>query len=1104
MDMQGNAGLASKAAEAAMQEAVKKAQAQAAKGENKGEGVSGKTDSNLVQANFHVKEKDLDLGAMPKPLASEEVIKRAKALLKLTKEQVAAAVPAEVLLGATGAAKQRLLDLHYRMWTTILSAVAEGKVIDFKSDGDGTKHYKNPTMVASTSSQSSMLDKHWHRVLAQSLYFIGSKLGILSARPTEFAGLSMTSAEGQAGYSSSEEISAIVGQNAEIPYSLANPKDRVIANNIVRYGLSGGITSEPGKPLYISEDTKRFIELIKFINKINVPGLEKGFLNKFMEIRNNNGEPIRTAELKAIPRAFTLMPDLQGNQYINYMDLATKSRKEKWSSEKFIGEVEKLKLPLTPKLNAILDPKDPRAEMKLTELMRDGELACFTPHAIDYTNVERTDVRRKLYVALLAATRAPEVQKWANEKYGIPIGADLISINGKSISHIKDFSEKTIPDSEFHSFITELGKTGTHAKKEHTLINVIDNNQFYIEIAPRNTKDEVEPSFAKAISDKLYCIYAGDSGGSDAPAHAQAVINGGLAVVVRGLMGPTDIANKMVELLADPKNAGHPDQMVIVGDEKDNKYALVSNPSDVRSKSQWTEYFAKKYAPQIIQIDNIHLNNAFTAHVFSKLVEGQPGCDFKFNPNADWVKEVQSHAKERTRTLQTPDIGMQELGIVNSLSNKPKKSIEETLSFLTAIPILGPAIKKLVSIDNSRPIFANGVQAIGVGLVGSGAVATVARLSGHEKLFASMDKLQRNIFGFNNLISGIGRGLRNPTLYPLQFLGEMVAFASSRFPSTSFIGKTLFAVANGMLQIGRGNAAIQAENTILDGFKKGTEADVKKVFGEADFKKYGNLRPLAAELTNARTANIKRLKPMMGEFLATALADVKQGLDMAGQFLKVKGFRHGFLTSLFKNSGVTKTSMTSGKDYTNVASVGHAYAASGVLATGLSFLSLALHKAKKESPLLENVLTSVETIASTFGMVTAARHVEQDAHGYPRQFTDTQGRQVQFNPEKSGFLQRLGAQAMAASSLFLGTSVGKDLLTTAVGLNLMGVGEELNPTLEMGAISQKRKEQKYANDSWDMKLKPKEIIEFVKANRGEAANDSNIAAATSETAKKAA
>ncbi|MFM7458478.1 MAG: hypothetical protein ACKO3R_07455 [bacterium] len=1027
-----------------------------------------------LEAGFHVQDRNLNLGVMPKPLSPEEIQKRAKNLLKLTKEQVAALVPSEALLGATGVDKNRLLNIHHRLWTNVLTALAEGKKIDWKTDGDGTTCYKNPTMVASTSSQASLQDKHRRRLLAQALYFIRSQLGVLTARPGITAGLSMVAAEGKPGLSSSEEISAVIGQNAEIPYSQTNPKDKIIANNIAIYGLSGGITSEPGKPVKISEDTQRFMELMKFLNKSSLPGLEKGFLSKFLEIRDNNGEPIRTAEIKSVPAAFSLMSELTLNQYIGYMDLATKSRKEKWATEKFIKELDKLNLPLTPKLQAMLDPRDPLSEHKLTELLRDGTPACFTPHAIDWKNVERIDVQRKLYTLLLNATRHPEVQKWANEKYGIPIGEDLFSINNKSISHVKDFSETSFPNqAKFTEFIDDL-KNRPNAKKENTLINVIDNRQFYIEIAPANSKGDVVPNYSDSRKNNLHPVYGGDSPGSDASAQGQAVISGGLAVIVRGLMGPAHIADKMVELLAQSKNAGHPDQLIDLGA---NKYAKASNPSEIKEKSQWAAEFQKKYASQIVQIDNIHLNNAFAAHIFSELVKDKPGCQFKLDPSADWIKDLREQAL--TRTLQTPDIGMQELGINKSLSNKPITLLADKIK---GIPVLG-ALVGLASMYNSRPIFATGMKAVGVALMGSGTVAAAAKLSGHEELFKKMDKLQANIFGINNLVSGVARGLRSPMLYPLQTLGELVCFAASRFPSTSFNRKVLFALANGMLQIGRGNAAIQGENTILDTFKKGTEAEVKKVFGEEDFKNYGNLRPVAAELTNKRADTVKKLKPFMGEFFATAVADLKQGLEMAGQFVQVKGFRHGFLTSLVKNSGVTKTSQTSGMDYTNVASVGHAYAASGMIATGLSAVSIALHDLKKDNKVIETVLNTAETLASTFGMVTAARHVEQKAQGYPEMFTDVAGRQVNINPKQAGMWQKIGSQMMAAASLLQATPLGQLLVSSSLGPYLFGVGMQADADLEMGAINARRQAQKYTNDDWDMKQKPREVIHSVRANR---------------------
>jgi hypothetical protein len=176
-------------------------------------------------------------------------------------------------------------------------------------------------------------------------------------------------------------------------------------------------------------------------------------------------------------------------------------------------------------------------------------------------------------------------------------------------------------------------------------------------------------------------------------------------------------------------------------------------------------------------------------------------------------------------------------------------------------------------------------------------------------------------------------------------------------------------------------------------------------------------------------------------------------------------------------------------DYTNVASVGHAYAASGMIATGLSAVSVLLHGLKKDNKVLETVLNSVETLASTFGMVTAARHVEQKAQGYPEMFTDVAGRQVKINPKQAGMWQKIGAQMMAASSLFVGTPIGQLLVSSSLGPYLLGVGKQADADLEMGAINALRQAKKYTNDNWDMKHKPLEVINAVKANRLTAANN---------------
>lgn len=374
------------------------------------------------------------------------------------------------------------------------------------------------------------------------------------------------------------------------------------------------------------------------------------------------------------------------------------------------------------------------------------------------------------------------------------------------------------------------------------------------------------------------------------------------------------------------------------------------------------------------------------------------------------------------------------------------------------------------------------LEGIGQVLMWSGAVGIGGSFF-NPKIGAAAKIVQRLAAGVNNIAAGITRGLRAPTRYPTQFLGEMCNLVAGFFPLDSYTHKTLWAMGNAMLQLGRAGPTISAENLILDEYKKdeqGSIEHVKQTFGN-DYDKYADLKPVAQEIVESRSHWIKRLKPIMGQFLAETVADVLQGGKMTWQFLTVKGFRKGWFSNMFGKSGLTKVSMTSGKPYTNVASVSHLYSASGMFAFSASMLSLLTHPLKLKW--LETTLTALGNLIPTFGMMAAARNVEQDQHGYIRLFKDVVGRAAKFDPEKAGLWQRIGSWGMAAGSLFLNTNIGQLLQMTGLGAYTKGIGQEFNAVLEMGAVNTLRKQGEYADAKADLN-KPKHIRDFVQSYFG--------------------
>jgi hypothetical protein len=159
--------------------------------------------------------------------------------------------------------------------------------------------------------------------------------------------------------------------------------------------------------------------------------------------------------------------------------------------------------------------------------------------------------------------------------------------------------------------------------------------------------------------------------------------------------------------------------------------------------------------------------------------------------------------------------------------------------------------------------------------------------------------------------------------------------------------------------------------------------------------------------------------------------------------------------------------MTSGKDYTNVASAAHLYGTTGILGMAASLLTMVTHKFNNKW--LDWFMVGLANFIPTLGIIGAARNVKQDQHGHMRLFTDTVGREGKFDPEKAGWWQLIGGQLMAASSFLLQHPFGVVLQMFGLGAYYKGISQEFNPVLEMGAVNTLRKEQKYAEASADHK-----------------------------------
>ncbi len=988
---------------------------------------------------------------MNRPWTKDEIRARAHEMVEMLEDR-AIELPESLFQGASASDKEKVRDFVYDLGIEIFRRLETADKFDFFSDGDGTMYYKNPIMVNSTSSFASVNDRHWNTTLAKCLYYLGTQLTILTARPGAFAGQSLVGVENpinnaqKPNATSPEAISSGIGEEQAEMGSF----------NVNIRGLNGALHSDADKPLRLTPQCQNFNKLFNFLDK------EFGIVDELLKIRYNDGDSVRVLEFKAVPAAFRLIPDLSLAKYEKYMLTAKKARKEHWSSPKFIEEVNKLGINFPPEfLNPpdkpdikLLDPADPKAEVKLTEILRDahGGITHFTPHCIDGKNVYRQDVRAKFYNLLINRLRDPKTKAWLEKEFKIPQDCDVITINGKDISHITDFSK--CPD--LSALIKEIDAKGSAPKHKHILVNVSDNDQFYLEVGASNTKDQVIKRYLESLNKKILSVMRGDSAGTDAPAIAQAVISGGVGIIVRGLMNRNDVGGKMVELLSQNPadgsyvNAGHPDCLKLL--DKDNYQHLADG--QIKTKKEWAEFLADKYKSQILQIDNIHLNNAAFAFLFTKFLEKEK---LPFDAPIAEVKTVEDPRELRSRTLTTPDIGFLERGINKYIT---KGKMHTVTAFCVGLPVIG----KYFKIENSRPLLSNLMNGLSYGLMGAGLIGMPASFFSPKVEFWA-NAVQRVCAGVGNFASGITRGLRAPTRYPAQFIGEMCHFAANWSDPNSFLRKILWAMGNGLLQLGRAGGTMTAENTILDNYKKGTEAEkVKEIFGSQE--KMSNLRQVANGFAISRSAWIEKFKPFTGQFIAETISDVIQGLKMTAQFFTVKGYRHGVAQILFKNAGFTKTSMTSGKDYTNVASVSHLYATSGILGLAASLLSIVTHKLNNKW--LDWFTVGLANFIPTIGIVGAARNVKQDQHGHIRLFTDVVGRTGKFDPETAGWWQLVGGQMMAVSSWLLQHPFGVVLQMFGLGSYLKGIAQEFNPIQEMGAINTLRTQQEYAEASNDL------------------------------------
>ncbi len=982
----------------------------------------------------------------------------------------------------------------------LLEAIAEKKKIFCSFDCDGTITEKTLLKVENTRSAGSKLSVHFLRLFLNGLKKLNGIFEINTARTGPLAGPSITATEGPRFMGGdgkfhnpryANEISSVL---AELGVdNLEDPSNLEVFNSVNINGLSGGLTHRPGQALKLRPEIQKYGELVQKLNSINLGGYDQeGFLANLEAIVANKKEanPLRVLEYKAIPEIFVRNPNLKIEDYLRYIDLVKKSRLEKWTTERFATELEATRLKSCIDPSNTLDRQDPDGEAQLTASVRKGMIACLTPHALDSWGVIREDRKLKIYKVLADFCASPELRAWAKkyvkEKHNkeLPDNVSLFTINGRSVDHLS-FTEKSdgtvqIVDKatdyvfkDLNEVIKSLKDNGQAASdRDYIFMDVKDNHpQPYLELAPNTAKDEVIPSKAEVDKNNYLIIAAGDSPGTDAVALAQSILLGGFGYIVRGLMDSSTVADQMVELLTKPQNAFHPYALRKL---ETGNYELLKAVDDLpagtsRSKKEWSQLLEAKYSENFFKADNIHQMNAMNASIFAELFAGDPDFKLDLDPKATWLKAALD--ANNKIDLTTPDCGTE----TTLATEVYEKSI---LQRYLPIEKLGPLLQKALA----------GVSLV---LTGAGAVGIVAETLGQSKIARVAQSAQRIALGFNNIVSGVSRGLIAPAIcYPWQFIGEMIGLSSTFFDKSSIIGRCIRAFSSYGTLVGRGNELIMRANMNLDEHAKDpkTQGAVNELFN-GTYTDYKDIRQVAAKLTNDRMRTANRIEQVLGahilrqkggaagnifakliRFGAEAIADLIQGGNMLVQTISVPAFSKDMFSNFFgyAGKGLTRLSKNSGRPYNSPFSTAHQYATLGFLTATTSILGGLVSRVNNN---LGEVISNLANVIPTFGIVTTGKEVKEDPSGDSRYFTTVTGNLESYSPEAAGTKQIQGGWLQALGAILSHWKLGQFLFEMGTGLYLGGVSQQIRPAMDGSAVNALARQNRYISSPWTTKAR---------------------------------
>ena len=1011
--------------------------------------------------------------------AQARVIERAKQLLKLDKSQIK--IPEQIYANAWGPVKKSIQENYLARRNYYLSQLANGKLPYLSSDADGTCTFKTVQKVENSRSIGSLQDKYYLRLLLAAYKKIGGYFEVNTARTGAFPGPSLVGTEGPkfkddkgnwVNPRSPNEISGLLHEFGI--HDIDTPESKSLFDFLIINGLSAAVKHDPRVgTLQIAPQAIKYARFIEKLNQIKLPDAPDGFLSKIEEAVSDSkkAKPLKVLEYKSVPKVFIDHPEFKTEDFFRYISLVEKHRDEQSTDAEFFNKLNAsgIKLPLP-----YYDPQNPPAtEIELTNKLRQGSLTCLNPHNFDSDNIVRDDKKVEFYKILSKFARSPEAQEWAEKELGIPKGTNLFTVNGYDVSHV-DFEnfEKQYKDLA-HLFGELKDKNIKPANKDHIIINVLDNLQPYTEIAPNTSKADVFDIEKLTKENKYFVIGAGDSPGSDAALLAQALLLGGAGFIVRGLMGETQVLEKMVELLATKPNQAHEFALTKIANSHDGKaqYQMNSN-GDIKTVKGWVDFFKQHYSSKILKCSNIHENNAFNAAIFSEFFAGDNNFSMELNPNQDWVKTVLENTCRQS--LVTP---ISEAGEKALQGQVYEKSLLDKFPFIKSIPVIGKALDPL----HAGETFNNLLGIVSKALIGAAPVGIIADYLGFSSLGYLAKLTQRVAYGVNNIVSGVSRGLYlSSHKFYWQFIGEMLGLTSTFFEQTNTFGRILRALSNLNL-VGRANELAMRDNYNLAKFVD--EESVKAEFSKnPNAVPYINKRQVASKLTTETMSEIDNWsnnyfggvlgKIPGGKHLVATLAQFKQGVKLAWDFVRIPEIREHALSNLigFKPTGRMKMSMNSGKPYAE-AFEANTYAFAGMATFGTALLAT-ISGFIPGTGFVQKALTNLANMIPALGIVTAGKLVHQDQAGDPRLFTDVAKNQQNHSPEKSGWFQTVAGWMIALTGTCQHTAIGAELYNLANGFYLEGIREQLKVGVDDSAVNKLTRQGQYYKLRPQPKLAP--------------------------------